>query len=647
MTHPELKQFERVEQLFDNGELDAAYQTLNDSIQYEELSLQQQNHYQFIKGLILMYQNRTDELIKLGEEILNDGELQNDDLKSYDGFFFILSAIILGFFSDEDLFKKFEKADALLEKITFVSQKEYIRRESRLDLLKALTYLTMGELDLTDKHLEKLLHLDEDLKGTFEQVWIYVLMARRMLQGKIQYDLALEYTKKALSLAKNIKFNHFWVALCHVGIGAVNYAIGEFEVSLEHSLKSVAIYKKINNKWYLALTLNNIGGLYAEIEDYNKALNYLQESIALREPSLTSNEAIIDSIITVALNKGDMELAHKYFSQLEQLYHQQHNPTLDLIYKYNKALMLKYSSRIRDKAEAEKLFKQVAETKLMAFDIKIKALIHLCDLYFTEFRLNKSDEVLDDIDLLITKLLDFAEKSHSYLIFCEAFILEARLALIKFELKAARRYLTNAQKVAESHGIKRLAKQISYEHDNLLKNLKSWEDLKGIEAPISERIEFAQIDKQMKHIIKKGQIEIPEVSEEESIFLLIASEGGVPFFSQSFVKHKNFEDHLFGGFFSTINTFINEIFAEGLDRAFFGKYTLLMRSLPPFSIFYIYKGQSYSAQHRIKAFADELKNNQEIWENIDHFYQTNREIKIDDIPSLAPLISKIFIDKSS
>ena len=52
MIQTELEQFERVEQLFDNGELDVAYQTLKDSIPYEELNHQQQNYYLFIKWLI-------------------------------------------------------------------------------------------------------------------------------------------------------------------------------------------------------------------------------------------------------------------------------------------------------------------------------------------------------------------------------------------------------------------------------------------------------------------------------------------------------------------------------------------------------------------------------------------------------------------
>jgi tetratricopeptide (TPR) repeat protein len=647
MIQTELEQFKRVEQLFDDGELDAAYQTLIDSIRYEELNLQQQHYYQFIQGLILLYQSRTKELVNLGEKIFNEGQLLNDDLQSFDGLFFILAGWVNLTVLDEQFFENLEKIEKYLEKIQHTSFNEYMRREVRLNLIKANAYLIMGDLDLADKHLGILMRSEKELSNTFEILWLYVIMTRRMLQGNLYYDRAIEYSKKALIIAEKIKFNHFWVGLFHVGIGAVKYVLGEIDASLKHSLKSVGIYKKINNRWHLAITLNNLGGLYSEIGDYDNALNYLQESLSLGDSQLSSNEVILDSIITAALNNGDMELAHKYFSQLEELYNQKETPIIELVYKYNKALMLKNSPRIRDKAKAEKLFKQVTETNLMAFDIKINAIIHLCDLYLDEYRSNRNEEVLCDVDILITKLLDFAEKSHSYLIFCETFLLQAKIALIKFEIKAARRYLTNAQKVAESHGIRRLAIQISYEHDKLLKNLKKWEYLKISGAPISKRMEFAQISEQMENIIKKGQIEVPEVSDEESIFLLMISEGGVPIFSQSFISVKKFEDHLLGGFFSTINSFINETFSEGLDRASFGKYTLLMRSLPPFSIIYIYKGQTYSAQYRIKTFTDELENNQDIWENIIYFHKMNREIKINDIHSLESLITKIFIDKSS
>jgi hypothetical protein len=71
-----------------------------------------------------------------------------------------------------------------------------------------------------------------------------------------------------------------------------------------------------------------------------------------------------------------------------------------------------------------------------------------------------------------------------------------------------------------------------------------------------------------------------------------------------------------------------------------------MSSLESLLIFYIYKGNSYLAKYRINAFIDDLKNNQELWDNFNHLSKMNREIKIADIPSLGPLITKIFVNKN-
>jgi hypothetical protein len=238
-----------------------------------------------------------------------------------------------------------------------------------------------------------------------------------------------------------------------------------------------------------------------------------------------------------------------------------------------------------------------------------------------------------------------AEKSHSFLMFCETFILQAKLALMNLDVRTARQYLTQAQKIAEKYGIRRLAIKISHEHDELLKQLTMWENLKESNISLSERMKLAQLNEQMDHMISKRKIEVPELSDEEPVLLLIVSEGGIPFFSQSFIEDKSFEDHLFGGFFTAINAFVNEKFSEGLERASFGDHTLLMNSISPFLMCYLFKGQSYSAQNRINSFINEMKSNKELWETFEKFYQMNKKITMKDIPSLEPLITKIFIDK--
>lgn len=61
---------------------------------------------------------------------------------------------------------------------------------------------------------------------------------------------------------------------------------------------------------------------------------------------------------------------------------------------------------------------------------------------------------------------------------------------------------------------------------------------------------------------------------------------------------------------------------------------------------YVYEGQSYSAQKRIKSFVNELKNHKEIWDLFEKFYRANRKIQITDVPLLESLIDETFINKT-
>ena len=138
-------------------------------------------------------------------------------------------------------------------------------------------------------------------------------------------------------------------------------------------------------------------------------------------------------------------------------------------------------------------------------------------------------------------------------------------------------------------------------------------------------------------------IDIPELSDEEPVLLLIVSEGGVPFLLQSFSEDKSFESHLFGGFITTIDYFIKEMFSEGLDRAIFGEYTLLMKPIPPFFISYIFKGDSYYALQKINNFVENVQQDNYIWEKLLKYFQANQSIQLKDIPLLESLITETFL----
>ena len=645
MSYPELKELARAEQLFDEGKLDEALEILNDWSQFEGLNFQQKTYFQFLKGLILTYQNKTEEVIELGELMLKEGQRLNENLHSIDGLFFIIMGLGLEN-KFEEAFNRIGQAETSLGLISNVSKKVIIQREVRLSVLKAWLNSLTGNPDVAEKSLEKALQLQEELDITFEAVWANILMAQIMILVKGRSDLAMIYTKKAMSLADKIKFNHYWLGYCHIGFGVIHILRCEYDLSLKQHTKSLAIFRQINNNWYIANLYNNLGNLHCIKGELDIALNYLEEAIILWEPYPLFKDACLDSLIWVSLEKGDDERAQRYFKQLENLYNEKNRPPLETVYKYNKAIMLKRSSRIRDKARAEELLKQVVETESHYFETTIFAYINLCDLLLAEFRINNNSEVLEELNQYIAKLLTIAETTHSYSVFCETFILQAKLALINFDLKAARRFLTQAQKIAESHGIKRLAMKISYEHDELLKQSKMWENLEESEILLSERWKLAGLNEQMENMLRKRMIAVPKLSNEEPVLLLIVSEGGIPFFSHSFVGDKSFESHLFGGFLTTIDYFIREMFSEGLDRAVFGEHTLLMKAIPPFFISYIFKGDSYYALQKVDYFKDHLQKEGKIWQNLLKSFQKNTAIQLKDDPLLESLITETFITKN-
>ncbi len=643
MSHPKLKQLSTAEQLFDAGKLDEALELFNDWNQFEGLNFQQKHYFKFLKSLILTYQHKGEELNELGEQIFQEGQKFNEKLQSFDGLIFIITGLGLSNKFNEAL-KRIEQAETLLESFPSISEKELSIRKLRINVRKAWVNLFLGNIDLTEKYLKEPLSSHKELSITVETVWAHLLMAHLLILIKGNYELANQHTKKALSLAKQIKFNHYWIGFCNVSFGAINTAICEYDIALNYNMKSLAIFKEINNNWYIANLLNNIGYIYFNKGEYDLALKYMEEGLLLWE-QYEDKTNILDSLIYVALQKGDIECAQRYFNRLEKIYNQKKDKNLEILYQYNKALMLKRSSRIRDKAKTEELLKHVIETENISLELKINSHIHLCDLLLAEYRINNNNEVLDEINHYTAQLLTIAEKSRAFLVFSETFILQAKLALLNFDVKSARRLLNQAQKIAETYGIKRLAKQISHEHDELIKKQNIWENLKASNVSLSERWKLAGLKEQMDNLVRKRRFEVPEISDEEPVLLLILSEGGTPLFSHSFIEEKSYESHLFGGFLTTIDYFIREIFSEGLDRAIFGEYTLLLKSTPPFFISYIFKGDSYHALQKLNYFIDHIQKQGDIWQNLLGYFKINQTVYLKDIPLLDSLITETFITK--
>ncbi|MHA2288283.1 MAG: tetratricopeptide repeat protein [Promethearchaeota archaeon] len=504
----------------------------------------------------------------------------------------------------------------------------------------------MRNLELSSKYLERSLTIAEESghKGVLGITLSYIGGLYRI---KGDCDRRIMVSERALALFQDIN-NIFKEAGAIYALGECFLIKGEIDRSQRFFEQSLELSKKIDYKWEVANTLNALAYCYQLKGELDRALECIEQAMVLNREMgeiyfLANNH---DFLIQILIDMDDLERASNVLQDLEQLNNQLKLDRINFTYLIDKALLLKTYPRARDRGLAEEILKNLLKEESLVYEDRFDVLINLCELLLTDLKLTNEVEILEEIKLFIQQLLFLSENSHSFLILGETYLLQAKLALINFDVKEARQLLTQAQKIAESHGIKRLAMKISYEHDELLGQTKMWENLKTSEVPLSERLELTGINDQMEHMVKKRMIEVPDLSDEEPVLLLIVSEGGTPFFSQSFMKNKAFESHLFGGFLTTIDYFIKEMFSEGLDRAVFGEYTLLMKSVPPFFIIYIFRGNSYYALQKLNYFENQIQKEEEIWQDLLNSFQRNKTIQLNDIPLLDSLITKAFLMKN-
>jgi len=281
-------------------------------------------------------------------------------------------------------------------------------------------------------------------------------------------------------------------------------------------------------KKHVANAFNQMAIYYWRSGDLDRALEYCDRSIMLIEETC-SNKKDLNSLfyrinassvaMRIAIDKGILELARKYFEHLEKIYELSTEPLLypivDLQYKYNKGRILQLSMRARDRAMAEELFEEVIESENGLAFHKIEAFIGLCELLLVELKITGEIDVVNELKPQLEKLTVFALELKSYRYLTEAYILQSKLALLTFDMKAARRFLIQAQRIAENHGFKGVAVEVARLHEDLTGKLDTWERLEKTNAPLSERIELAGIDVHLKGQFRRRIMKLERVEQKE------------------------------------------------------------------------------------------------------------------------------------
>jgi len=603
--------------LLNEGKEEEALRLATEIERKEDLSPEEKLRIQILKYNIYSSSGKFKICYKIAEETYKEYNKRGDDFLLLDALNLKLRFLISqGKLLSQSAFNLIDRGEDILKSISNRPPGEIASKEAQFLYLSGAVYLNKGNYDLAIDCCKRALELIDQFNiDRLEDQNIrrkIVSLMGNIYTGKGELNLALEYHEKSLALkTKDTKQERLADNYDFCDMGFNFYLKGDLDKSFKFYKQSLAILKDLNLLVNLAFSSN----------------------------------APLSGIIRVLIAKGDQEGIEEYLELFKQI--NDENPIEVNISAYDllRAKKLKSSTRSRDRTEAENIYKKIIEKSKFSRLVNA-ALIDICDLYLKELKLTNDLTFIDEINPFISRLQENAEKVNSYSILARMKLLQARIALIQMNMGDSRRFLSQAQQIADKNGYHHLANTISIEHDNLLGQLDVWENLKKTNAPLSERMNLASLSGSIEDLIETQGTKIPEVFKEQPVLLLILIEGGVLLLSYPFTEEWKSDNELFGSFLTAFMAFSNEFFAEGLDRAKFGQYTVLMETISKFSICYLYKGQIYLAKKKLEYFIERLQNVPSIMQTLDKFYETSQVIELKKFPFLEGFITEIFMSKN-
>ncbi|CAF3506176.1 unnamed protein product [Rotaria sp. Silwood1] len=102
------------------------------------------------------------------------------------------------------------------------------------------------------------------------------------------FSTALSYFQRALQIRqKSLPSNHPYLAITYNNIGGVYRSIGDCSTAISYFEKALEIQQKslASNHPNLAMTYNNIALVYQSMEDYLTAISYYERAIEIVQHS--------------------------------------------------------------------------------------------------------------------------------------------------------------------------------------------------------------------------------------------------------------------------------------------------------------------------------------------------------------------------
>ncbi|MHA1520657.1 MAG: tetratricopeptide repeat protein [Promethearchaeota archaeon] len=513
---------------------------------------------------------------------------------------------------------------------------------AHIDFVKSGIYWHLGQLDTALAHITSSCQLRKKWGSPFE-IANSLSLAGMINCEKGHYLKGMDLLKEALDLQNQLGNQHY-LSLLYNNLGWMFRLQGDLSKALRYLKRSIRIREKIAPEVSLRITLANLGAIHRQMGLFEEAEQYLIRALKLgRELGNEVEIAIfLYYLINLRLEQDQVQEAKKLIDELQVIAEKTGNQKIQQRFQISTALYLKKNLRVKNVYLAQKIFRDIANEAIIKHELTVEALINLCDLLIFELKISNEEEIVTEITQTMNKLLVIAKGMHSYYLWAEINFFKAKLALISFDIKLAREFLVKAQTLAEEQGLYQLAIKISNEHDKIVDQEHTWENLKKNPPKFDKRVQMANMEDNISRIKRQGIVESEEVTPENPVMVTILNEAGPTIYTYQFSSELGVDDQLLGGILAAFDSYSSKIFEGVLERAKFGDFNILVKNLQPFIICYIYRGQSYGAQLKFHELANILKSDSQIWDSLKEAISHGNLLSSDRIPELNDHIKKIF-----
>lgn len=493
---------------------------------------------QTYKGIILSKQRDFTTALEVVDEILSETGLKtSQEFTARIGKILILLRMnnYFGAFSEVD------SSEQLLGKIEDKERASIKRWEGHLLSTNAMLQIFGGDQHKAVEYYTKSAALFEDVDDKYEQLvqiinisWIY------RAQGLL--DEALDYSNRQFQISEalgekrylgwanfNIGFIYFYKgdldqALHYATIGgqvfeeinheegfafiqtliaSVHRSKGEFDKALSYyhrvlsSLEEAEATGKSLPHSY-CVSLRDVGSIYLYQNRLEEAIEFLQRGLSLHKTRCKYQNTVIDYEITVAnlylayseIEMGDTSRLQDRLDDIKET--AERYPWLVVFRKTLEAYILQHKPRSKDRAKAQELYEEVLNEKF-DYELELFIQINLSDLLLDELKLYGGEDVLKELQEVLKRISDTANKQRSVTSLIYLYLLQAKLAVIEGDADLAKEILARALTITNEKGLALLTRKVIDQQQRLAAQLEEWKALFVQNSSIQEQIELLEI----------------------------------------------------------------------------------------------------------------------------------------------------------